>query len=383
MEFCKSSDQVAKKILTVLLIIFLVSCLKLCAEDVSPSQAKELRNKFVAEAKSHVGSPYVLGATGPDTFDCSGLIYYTARQSIGYQLPRTAAAIYKYCKTVPDNQKESGDLLFFKTNSSAPVTHVGIYIGNNQFISAISDGPNSGVIISSLNQSYWKPKYVGCGRFIKSAKNGNSAEDSSDTSYSESSTENHSGNLEKSKTKTNFKGSSFYNPDSSFLQALTFDASAFVNWSLFSPNKFMLLWRGADLQANVRLSKWILEPGLGLALRYNHGLGILQIPLTLSATVNDYVRFYAGPVITIGEPSMIESEEKISASFFPGLLGISFSTPSFAAGAAKIQVVQDISYSVFNHKDNSALSFVDSLSAGLVFFTGVRVTLGMGTFLGK
>ena len=175
MEFYNSTDKFAKRTLACLLVLFSVCCLKLCAETVTPAQAQVAREKFVAESKKYVGCPYVYGAVGPDKFDCSGLIYYVARESINMQLPRTSRALYSYCRIVPDKEKEIGDLLFFKTNNSAPITHVGIYIGHNQFISAISDGPNTGVIISSLNQDYWKPKYVACGQFIKSGKGSGSS----------------------------------------------------------------------------------------------------------------------------------------------------------------------------------------------------------------
>ena len=151
------SYKPAKGILFVLLMLFSVCCFKLCAEDISPAQAQVLREKFVAESKKYVGSPYVYGAVGPDSFDCSGLIYYVARESVGIQLPRTAKAIYNYCRIIPDKDKEIGDLLFFKTNSSDSITHVGIYIGNNQFIHASSK--ESKVIISTLDKE-WLNKLV-------------------------------------------------------------------------------------------------------------------------------------------------------------------------------------------------------------------------------
>lgn len=382
MEIFNSSNQLAKRALIVLLILFSVCSLKLCAEDVTPAQAQVSREKFVAESKKYVGAPYALGAVGPEKFDCSGLIYYCARESIGVQLPRTSRALYSYCKIVPDSKKEVGDLLFFKTNSSAPVTHVGIYIGNNQFISAISDGPNSGVIISSLNQDYWKPKYVGCGQFLKSGK----AKDTTEKAEVKEAKAEKSDKAEKTSSgpkKVAYKGSSYYDPDVSPLEALTFDVAAFCNWSLLSPKEFMLRWRGLDLQTNVRYSKWVLEPGFGLSFRYNHGLDVFQIPILFSATVNDYFRFYAGPVITFGNAKMVSTDDPIEPSVFPGILGLSFSTPSFNIADSKVQFVQDVSYTVYNDKDNSALPFIESVSAGLVLFTGIRVTLGMGAFLGK
>ena len=381
----KSSLGAAEKTLALMLLFFCVCCVRLCAEDTTPAEAQVMREKFVAESKKHVGSPYVLGAVGPDSFDCSGLVYYTARESIKKQLPRTAKALYNYCRIVPDKEKEIGDLLFFKTNSSAPITHVGIYIGNNQFISAISDGPNTGVIISSLNQDYWKPKYVACGQFLPSGKS-KSGSGSSEV-YEEDFVDDEgtsggkktSGAARSPQDNISLKGSSFYNPDAEGLDMLAADASLFCDWSLISPNSFMFQFRGIDLHTNVRYTKWILEPGIGLGFRFNYGMGIFQMPVLFSATVNDYFRFYAGPVISFGNARMMVTDEEVKPSVFPGIIGVSLSTPALTIGKVKGQVVQDISYTIFNKPDNSALSFTNSVSAGLVFFTGIRVTLGIGS----
>ena len=379
----KGARAAAKKTLSLMLMIFCLCCVKLCAEDTTPAEAQVMREKFVAESKKYVGSPYVYGAVGPDTFDCSGLVYFVARESIQKQLPRTAKALYNYCRIVPDKDKEIGDLLFFKTNNTAPITHVGIYIGNNQFISAISDGPNTGVIISSLKQDYWKPKYVACGQFIKSGKaKGSSGSGEQDFDYEEDFVDDGAGGVAKS-GGSGAGGAGASGAGGFSWNAVKADATLFCDWSLISPNSFMFQWRGIDLQTNVRYSKWALEPGVGFALRFNYGLGVFQMPILFSSTVNDYFRFYAGPVITFGNPRMMVTGDEIKASVFPGILGVSFSTPALEVAKAKIQVVQDISYSVFNEPDNSALSFTNSIAAGLVFFTGVRVTMNIGSLLKK
>ena len=264
----KSGRAAAKKTLSLLLLVFCMCCIKLCAEDTSPAEAQLMREQFVTESKKHVGSPYVLGAIGPDKFDCSGLVYYSARESIKKQLPRTAKALYNYCRIIPDKEKEIGDLLFFKTNNTAPITHVGIYIGNNQFISAISDGPNTGVIISSLKQDYWKPKYVACGQFLPSGKN-KARSDDNDFDSEEDFSDNQVAKGDSSKNSNiKFKGSSFYNPKAEGIDVLAADASLFCDWSLFSPNSFMIQFRGIDLHTNVRYVKWPLEPGFGIGFRF-------------------------------------------------------------------------------------------------------------------
>ena len=88
------------------------------------------------------------------------------------------------------------------------------------------------------------------------------------------------------------------------------------------------------------------------------------------------MRIFAGPVFTIGTPYLPgNNDERIKASVFPGILGISFNSPSFKAGKTDISFVQDIHYTVFNDTDGSALNALKSFATGLVFSSGVRVTI--------
>jgi len=362
------SNLWGKRILFVLLLVFTVCSLKLCAEEITPAQAQVAREQFVAEAKKYVGTPYVLGAIGPDAFDCSGLIYYVARESLGVQLPRTAKAIYSYCRIVPDKSRETGDLVFFKTNSSGNITHVGIYIGNGQFISAISDGDNTGVIISSLNQPYWKDKYVATGQFLRSGT-GTEENIEEQIAIAEKAKEKHPKQVRASRS------------GSDVTKNIIFDATNGVNWSLISPNSFMIRFRGIDSTLNVRYKKWFMEPGIAINLRFNTSEDVFQIPVLFTSTINEYIRIYAGPVISFSDAHLVTTDTDIKPSVFPGIIGASFSTPSLSIKEAKVQFVQDVNYSIFNHKDNSALSVIDSLSAGFILSTGIRVTLPLSTFV--
>lgn len=363
--------------------------INLFAEEMTAGQAKVARENFVAEAKKYVGCPYEFGSTGPDTFDCSGLIFTTARNATGVQLPRTAKAIYNYCRRVPDKDKEVGDLLFFKTTASESISHVGIYIGNNQFISAISDGPNTGVIISSLKQDYWKGKYISAGQFISSG-NMKEFEPAMEEEVvvmekpqpAASTTSNVKKQKEQEKKPASSKSrSKATSAGNSFLGGLVFDFATYVDWSLISPKQFMFRFRGIDVQTNARYTGWLLEPGIGFDLRFNTALDMFQVPILFSATANEYVKVYAGPVLSFGQNGvLIGNDKEISPSFFPGIIGASFTTPSWDIGGVKLQLVQDVSYTVFNNTDNSALNFVESLSAGFVMYTGVKVSLPMSIF---
>jgi len=114
-------------------------------------------SNIILTAKSYLGVPYVYGGSTPKGFDCSGYIQYVFNQH-GISLPRTVAQMWNYGKSVSSLQV--GDLVFFNTSGSG-VSHAGIYIGNNQFIHA---GSSTGVTIASLNNSYWKPRYLGAKR---------------------------------------------------------------------------------------------------------------------------------------------------------------------------------------------------------------------------
>lgn len=123
------------------------------------------RNSLVEECKTYIGTPYLYGGLTKDGIDCSGLIFTAVRDSTGIQLPRTVNALYSFVRMIPDDKKQKGDLVFFKTVESR-ISHVGIYIGKNQFIHSVSDGPNTGVIVSSLKENYWKTRYAGAGTYF-------------------------------------------------------------------------------------------------------------------------------------------------------------------------------------------------------------------------
>ncbi|CAH0346410.1 peptidoglycan-binding protein [Bacillus sp. CECT 9360] len=114
--------------------------------------------KIVSTAKKYQSSPYKWGGTTPKGFDCSGYINYVFKQSANISLPRTVSDIYK--KGVRVSSPQVGDLVFFETYKKG-ASHAGIYIGNRQFIHSSS---SNGVTVSSLNNSYWSPRYLGAKR---------------------------------------------------------------------------------------------------------------------------------------------------------------------------------------------------------------------------
>jgi len=124
------------------------------------------KNIIVNNAKKYLGGRYVWGGTNPNGFDCSGYVKYLYEQQ-GVQLPRTAYEQSKVGKLVKKNELKKGDLLFFLTDKKRhlPITHVGMYIGNDKFIHAASR--KKGIIISSFSKSKYSKYFVKAKRIIK------------------------------------------------------------------------------------------------------------------------------------------------------------------------------------------------------------------------
>ena len=121
----------------------------------------DLGSQIVAYAKQFLGTPYVYGANGPNSFDCSGFTKYVYSH-FGYTLTRTATDQLSNGTSVTKDQLQPGDLVFFKYNTSKPVSHVGIYIGGNQFVHAST--PTVGVIVSDMDSAYYGTGFVGARR---------------------------------------------------------------------------------------------------------------------------------------------------------------------------------------------------------------------------
>lgn len=126
---------------------------------------KDKAQAAVSAAQSQLGVAYRYGGETPGTaFDCSGLTMY-AYGKAGISLPHSAAQQATYGWQVSRNALRPGDLLFFDTDGGGvSVTHCGIYIGGDTFISAQSGAGK--VMKASLSNSYWSPRFVTARRLV-------------------------------------------------------------------------------------------------------------------------------------------------------------------------------------------------------------------------
>lgn len=117
--------------------------------------------------QQQLGKPYIWGGTNPDKgFDCSGLIFYAYNKILAAKLPRTANEMYHYRRAtiVANNDLRRGDLLFFHIHSEDIADHMGVYLGNGDFIESPRTGET--IRVSHLADMYWQDHYLGARRIL-------------------------------------------------------------------------------------------------------------------------------------------------------------------------------------------------------------------------
>ena len=149
--------KMKKRIIQMIIAVLLISVAPFMTTQASAATGNEIVNY----AKALQGVRYQYGGTTPTGFDCSGFTSYVYNKA-GITIKRTAAEQYGQGSSVSKSNLQAGDLVFFN-NLGRGATHVGIYIGNSNFISAESEG----IAISSINDPYyWGKYYVGAKRII-------------------------------------------------------------------------------------------------------------------------------------------------------------------------------------------------------------------------
>ena len=141
-----------KKFLTAIIVALLLFCF-----------TAQATLSVIDEAMTHLGKPYVWDTEGPKTFDCSGFTYYCFKTTLDIELPRTAKAQgynTEYQKITSIDLLKEGDLVFFNTVRDKDLCdHVGIYLGDGEFIHCSSSRKNKGVVISTLLEGFYNKRF--------------------------------------------------------------------------------------------------------------------------------------------------------------------------------------------------------------------------------
>jgi LysM repeat protein len=126
----------------------------------APATSSDFATNMVNTAKSLIGIKYVWGGSSLSGFDCSGFIYYVANKA-GKQIGRYSAEGF-YSRAYYVDQPKAGDLVFFENTYKKGISHVGIYLGGDQFIHA---DEAHGIMISTLKSPYYTTHFDGFKRF--------------------------------------------------------------------------------------------------------------------------------------------------------------------------------------------------------------------------
>ena len=312
--------------------IMLVSSTMLSAQILglhnSDDQKNTGRTRFIEAARAYLGVPYIRGGTTSEGMDCSGLVYRSAVDSLGEQVPRTVVALSARTERITDQAREPGDLLFF--NTTGRISHVGIYLGGGIFIHSASDGPNTGVIISDLSEDYWKRTYRYAGRLLKSE--GIKIPDEPEQRAPAINPFPFGGEIG---LRLNFTGG--------------------ILWD-FMPNEFP--GRGTMFSAEaVWMKGMTVYPGIETGIDWDARSSSFSIPLIASITTEQGFRFFIGTQIHLLADKALSRKPQI-----PGLLGISWSSKPAILLGQKVRFYQSAEYSYFPN---------ETFSNGFRFNTGL------------
>jgi cell wall-associated NlpC family hydrolase len=132
------------------------------SDENDPNRAAQ-RSDVMAEIINWIGTRYEFGGEDRGGIDCSSFTKQVFEKAFGLDLPRTAYGQSQLGDPVTKDELQFGDLVFFKTARYAPITHVGIYIGEGLFANAAC---SRGVTVASMESAYWSAHYVGARRLL-------------------------------------------------------------------------------------------------------------------------------------------------------------------------------------------------------------------------
>ena len=328
----------------------------------------EARQRVIEASKKYEGTPYRYGGMTAKGLDCSGFICLSFMDALGVALPRSASGLYSWVERTTIDKAQPCDFLFFKTDKSGKVTHVGLYLGENLFIHAASQGNKTGVIYSSLNEKYWANAYIGAGRAFP--------ETPSDLEIDDTSTVGKSGaGKKRSKqigTNKPKASSSLGSGETRLLAGIAFAPT----WNGFINDGD--LFRGFTSQLCFSVDAYSLGKrmviGLELRPEYDGALGVFRLPITLSLGSNYKIRFFAGPVLSFGDASLTVDGHQRNYSGGTSWLGtIGLTAAPFIIKTQKEEIAPYIEAAWQSYfSDSNSFDLKSDFFAGFRFSTGIR-----------
>jgi len=355
------------------------------ASEEEKSQAYiNARLRVIEAAQRYMGTPYIYGGMTPAGLDCSGFICLSFQNALGVSLPRSAAGLYSWTVRINLENAQPGDLLFFSTSSTSSITHVGLYIGGGRFMHAASAGPQTGVIISGMDETYYINTFAGAGRAFPAAPANFSV-----SLTSASGQDNYSVNAAASVTGSdNYSGAAGQGvrqapadnrpgtgeSNSAGVSASTSGGSKgrlLVSVSVAPVwNGFLRggeLFRGFTSHFSIFADTYSLGPrnvfGLEARPEYDGALGVFRLPITLSWGRDERFRVFLGPVFSFGgaaaEVNML------------GVIGVTAAPFVINSAAGEFAPYAEAAWQT-NLISGKNFNLISDFSAGFKFSTGIR-----------
>jgi probable lipoprotein NlpC len=360
----------------------------------SANAAQEARDRLLAAADAYRGTPYRHGGVDKGGVDCSGLIYASFKDSFAVSVPRTSSGLYSWTEKIGKDSLQPGDLVFFITTGPG-ISHAGIYVGEGRFIHSASDGPQTGVIYSGLDESYWYRTFAGAGRALPElspyvVRDGTSVAEASPGAENRSAAG--SGTVD-----TRVAGSGTSSPGAvgsaasgspgkagSWGDALQgkgiMVGFAFApSWSGFmdraNPIRGLtaqgrFAWKGAVLGQPLIL-------GIEIRPEWDDVLGVFRVPITFSLGITDRVRFFAGPAFSVGTPTMkLETGDRryTGGNSWFGSAGVTLVPLSFPVSKGSLDLYGELAWQSYYGAVGTGPDWNADMNASLRISTGLRYT---------
>jgi probable lipoprotein NlpC len=348
----------------------------------SGQTALEARNKVLTAAESYRGTPYRYGGIDRNGLDCSGLVYASFKDSLAVSVPRSTSALYGWTEKINADALQPGDLVFFITQGRN-ISHVGIYAGEGLFIHSASEGPETGVIYSRLNESYWQKSFAGAGRALPQIAS--QGESPAGTPWPR---ETAAGNTPKAaEDRGAVKPAAAESPNPAgkgngggvtgkgFMLGLGFAPS----WNSLTDRNNPLrgiavqgrfAWKGSTVGLN-------FIPGFEIRPEYDDVLGVFRMAFTPSLGFDDKLRIFAGPAFTMGSPAIeMKSGNRpyTGGNTWLGAAGVTVAPFSITVGKGKLDPFAELAWQSYHRSGGTEVNRNADVSAGLRFSTGIRYT---------
>ena len=346
-----------RKLATAFCLIIFFHAKAFALPPINQENPENARSKILNQAQKYLGVPYKYGGVSTSGMDCSGFVYMVFQNALNVSIPRTTYGLYTWAEKISTEELQPGDLVFF--NTTGTVSHVGIFTGKRRFIHSASDGPKTGVIYSSLDESYWSRCYIGAGRALSKI---NGVELSSVPETGTGTPEEPGISMPVRERKSNF----------------SIGVGGAVSWNNYINESDVLRGVGFQLGTYYKLPIEGKNFRLGLELRpgWDITLGVFRLPITFSFG-NDWFKVFFGPAISVGDPSL---DTPAGVRFFnggsswAGEAGLTISPLNIKAGEGKISLFAELAWQFYYPAPGQSSDWMANLSAASRISTGFRYT---------